>query len=148
MIRKSLAVAGAAGALILGTAGQAGASTDSISVTGGTTTPAATTATKTVCGPGRHYCTTFTYRSVVGGVILQRTHSVGFTTGAGSAREYLVVNGTHILPTNLVRYSRRNARLTATHVVNAKVVCGTVIQTDWVGRNAAQGAPGIRVICP
>lgn len=144
MIVKSLAVAGAVSALVLGGGASAMASTDSAtSIAGGTTAKAAAT---TVCTPGRHYCATFNYTPVSGGVILNSIHSVGFAVGTGCAREYVVVNGNYTRPTNTVCYNR-NSRLTATHQIHAKAFCGTRVGVDWVGRNAPQGSPTVRVNC-
>lgn len=147
MFRKSLAVAGAVSAMVLGTAGQVGASTDTNTVKGGIERPSSADAFRTVCVSNRRYCTTFVYRSIRGGILLQRTNSAGLTSGPGSAREYLVVNGVFTRPTNPVFYNRANVTLRATHVVNRTASCGTIIRTDWLGRNAPPGAPGIRVVC-
>jgi len=147
LLKQSLAVAGAASALVLSGGAAASASTDtSGALQGGTTPQSATVSTKTVCAAGRHYCTTFTFKSVRGGVFIYSTRSAGYAAGRGCAREYVVVNGRHILPTNTVCY-RLNTKITATHQINRKFTCGTVVGTDWVGQNAPQGTPKVRVTC-
>lgn len=108
--------------------------------------PDAPAASRTFCNASGSYCMTVYYRSVSGGVYVTEITSRGRTTGAGCAREYVVVNGNYTRGTNQVCY-RGGDIITARHVINQKFRCGTTVRVDWVGRNAPAGKPGFRVVC-
>jgi hypothetical protein len=106
-------------------------------------------------GPG-NYCAAIHYTSVKGGIRVNSTDSIGFTTGAGKAREwfrYSCSAGTcYISPTNIVKYGRRGVELQAHHSFSPGffLPCGNKFGVDW--RNPAVNAPGpgpvlFRVTC-
>ncbi len=104
--------------------------------------------------PG-NYCAQVSYTSVSGGIDVNSTQSVGFTTGAGKAREWFRYScnaGTcYISPTNIVTYHSRDTQLNATHNLGGFFLpCGNKFGVDW--RNPAKNAPGpgpvlFRVTC-
>ncbi len=110
------------------------------------TSPDATAVSRTFCNSSGSYCMTVNYQSVSGGVYVTTITSRGRTTGAGCAREYVVVNGSYTRGTNRVCYGRGDI-LTARHTVNEKFRCGTTVLVDWRGANAPVGRPGFRVTC-
>ncbi len=109
-------------------------------------TPAAPAASGTFCVNGGRYCMTVTYRSVSGGIYVQRIDSAGRTVGRGCAREYVVVNGGYQRPTNRICY-RGGVVIQGHHIINAKASCGTTVLVDWRGTNAPAGRPGFKVVC-
>jgi hypothetical protein len=110
------------------------------------TTPDATTASRTFCVNGGNYCMTVTFRSVSGGIFIDRIDSAGRTVGSGCAREYVVVNGTYTRATNRICY-RGGVVIQGHHIINAKASCGTTVLVDWRGTNAPAGRPGFKVVC-
>jgi hypothetical protein len=106
--------------------------------------------------PG-NYCAKINYTSVSGGIRVNSTQSIGFTTGAGKAREwfrYACTAGTcFISPTNIVQYHARGTELQARHAFSSPgffLPCGNKFGVDW--RNPAVNAPGpgpvlFRVVC-
>lgn len=122
-------------------AGPASASTGVVQAS-----PSATTSSRTFCTSSGSYCMTVNYRSVSGGVYVTTITTRGRTTGAGCAKEYVVVNGSYTRGTNRICY-RRGDILTARHTINQKFRCGTVVLVDWRGTNAPAGRPGFKVTC-
>jgi hypothetical protein len=106
--------------------------------------------------PG-NYCAQINFTSVSGGIRVNSTQSIGFTTGAGKAREwfrYSCTGGTcYIAPTNIVTYHARGTELQAQHSFGGGgmfLPCGNKFGVDW--RKPATNAPGpgpvlIRVTC-
>lgn len=111
------------------------------------TTPSAPAlSSRTFCVSGGSYCMTVHYRSVSGGIYVTTINSRGRTTGSGCAKEYVVVNGSYTRGTNQVCYGRGDI-LTASHGIQQKFGCGTVVLVDWRGANAPPGRPGFKVTC-
>jgi hypothetical protein len=106
--------------------------------------------------PG-NYCAQVNFTSVSGGIRVNSMQSIGFTTGAGKAREwfrYSCTAGTcYISPTNIVRYFARGTQLNAQHTFGGGgffLPCGNKFGVDW--RKPATNAPGpgpvlFRVVC-
>ena len=96
--------------------------------------------------PG-HYCAQVNLTSVTGGIRVNSAQSIGFTTGAGKAREwfrYSCTAGTcFISPTNIVTYNARGTELQASHSFGGGgmfLPCGNRFGVDW--RKPAINAPG------
>lgn len=95
--------------------------------------------------PG-NYCAQINVTSVSGGIRVNSTASIGFTTGAGKAREwfrYSCSAGTcYISPTNIVTYHARGTELQAQRSFGGGMFlpCGNKFGVDW--RKPSTNAPG------
>jgi hypothetical protein len=152
-LRKRILLGAMAALAVIGmTTGAGYASSTSASAQVG---PRGHTLTCTVA-PG-NYCAQVNYTSVSGGIDVNSMNSVGWTTGAGKAREwfrYSCTGGTcYISPTNIVRYFARGTELQAQHTFGGGgffLPCGNKFGVDW--RKPATNAPGpgpvlFRVVC-
>src|ERR1700731_2369958 len=88
--------------------------------------------------PG-NYCSKIFYTSVSGGIRLNKTQSIGYTTGAGKAREwfqYSCTAGTcYIAPSRTFHYSHSDTLLAVQRKFTGSgffLGCGVVFGTNYI----------------
>lgn len=153
MVKKRILLGLVASMAVVGlTTGAGYASGSTVQATQGS--PAAFALTCPV-GPG-NYCSKIFYKPVSGGIRLTKTQSIGFTTGAGKAREwfeYSCTAGTcFFAPTKLLHYSSADTLLAVQRKFGGGgffLGCGVVFGVNYINPavNAPHGPSLYRVAC-